>query len=63
MIGLCNCPTTANCLITLSNYNFADQLEQIQQFKNQSHFQEEIKIVMINSLINQLINLQLIPGS
>jgi len=28
MIGSCNCPITANCSITLSDYNFADKLEQ-----------------------------------
>ena len=28
MIGSCNCPIRADCSITLSDYNFTDQLEQ-----------------------------------
>ena len=28
IIGLCNCPITANCPITLSDYSFADYLMQ-----------------------------------
>lgn len=26
VIGSCNCPITTNCLITLSDYHFSDQL-------------------------------------
>ena len=28
MIGSCNCPITASCPNTLSDYNFVDKLEQ-----------------------------------
>ena len=49
MIGSCNCPITANCLITLSDYNFADQLEQNTAVYSPITF-EEIVIVMINLL-------------
>jgi len=47
MIASCNCPITANCPITLSEYNFAEKLEQ-----NTPVYApitcEEIVIVMIN---------------
>jgi len=50
MIGSCNCPITANCPITLSDYNFAEKLEQ-----NTPVYApitcEEIVIVMIKVVI------------
>ena len=48
MIGPCNCPITANCPIEVSDYNFADKLEQNTAVYAPITF-EEIVIVMITS--------------
>ena len=48
MIGSFNCPITANCPISLSDYNFADQLEQNTAVYAPITF-EEIVIVMITT--------------
>ena len=47
MIGPCNSLITANCPIKLSDYNFADKLEQNTADYAPITF-EEIVIVMIN---------------
>ena len=47
MIDSCNCPITANGLITLSDFTFADQLEQNTAVFAPITF-EKIVIVMIN---------------
>ena len=51
MIGSCNFPITANCPVILSDYNFADWLEQNTAVYASITF-EEIVIVMISQSVN-----------
>ena len=50
MIGRCNCPITANCLITLSDYNRIQRLVKNKAVNAPIKF-EEIVIVVIKSVI------------
>ena len=52
MIGSCNCPITANCLITLSDYNFADQLEQNTAVYSPITFEEIVIVLTILSYLD-----------
>ena len=54
MIGSCNCPITANCPITLSYYNFADQLELNTAIYEPITF-EEIVVVMIKKIYHKIL--------
>ena len=55
MIGCFNCPITANCPITLSDYSCAEWLVTNKAANAPIKF-EEIIIVMINGFIIQLHN-------
>ena len=55
MIGLCNCPITANCPITLSDYNFADQLVQNTAVNAPITFQEIVMVIIIIIIIIMII--------
>ena len=52
MIGSCNCPITANCLITLSDYNIADQLEQNTAVYSPITFEEIVIVLTILSYLD-----------